>query len=498
MYRGDFWLAVLEEVRSHYGRLKLYIDGDWIESESSEVIPSMNPAKDEAIAEVPFATRDEVLSAVEAAEEAFESWSQLPVTTRVRYLFEMKQKLEEHFEEISRVITQNHGKVIDEARGEMRRLIENVETAISIAYTYQKGEHLDQIASGIDETLVREPLGVFAIYGPFNFPVMSPFWFIPYALALGDTVVVKPSEITPVAMDWLFRVIESINLPPGVLNLVHGSKDVAETLTKHPSIRGVTFVGSTRVGKQVYKLAAEYGKRSIVQASAKNFVVVMPDADLNKVIPALMSSFFGNTGQRCLSGANLVPVGDIYESLKRKFVEAAKRLRLGYGLDEEVDVGPMATKKGLERVLYYIEKGLEEGAKLILDGRNPKVPDYPRGYFIGPTIFDDVTPDMTIAREEIFGPVPSIIRAENLDEAIEMINKSNYGNAASIFTSNGGYVREFRKRVQVGNIGINIGIAAPMAFFPFGGWKDSFFGVLHGQIDCVDFFTDKKIVITRW
>lgn len=491
-------MAVLDEVRPHYGRLKLYIDGEWVESKSGEVIPSMNPAKGEAIAEVPFATKEEVGEAVNAAEEAFPSWSELPVTTRARYIYRMLQALEKNFEEISRVITQNHGKVIDEARGEMRRLVENVETAAAIAYTLQKGEHLDQVASGIDETLVREPMGVFAILGPFNFPVMAPFWFIPYALVLGDTLVVKPSEITPVAMDWLMKTIEEVKLPPGVLNVVHGSKDVATQLITHPKVQGVTFVGSTAVGKQVYKLAGEYGKRSIVQAGAKNFIVVMPDADLDRVVPALITSFYGNTGQRCLAGANLVPIGEVYEPLLRKFLEASKKLKLGYGLDESVDMGPLVSKRALDRVTGYIEKGVEEGAKLVLDGRNPRVPDYPNGYFIAPTIFTDVTPDMTIAREEIFGPVASIIHASSLDEALEMINKSNYGNAASIFTSNGEYAREFRKRVTVGNIGINVGIAAPMAFFPFGGWKDSFFGVLHGQIDCVDFFTNKKIVISRW
>lgn len=491
-------LGILEEVKQYYGRLKLYIDGEWVDSDSDEVIPSMNPAKDTTIAEVPFATRDEVDEAIKTAEEAFPAWAELPVTTRVRYIYKMWHVLEEHFEEISRIISQNHGKVIDEARGEVRRLIENVETAAAIAYTLQKGEQLDQVASGIDETLVREPMGVFSIIGPFNFPVMAPFWFIPYALVLGNTIVVKPSEITPVAMDWLMHVLQEVKLPAGVINMVHGGKDTAINMITHSSIQGVCFVGSTHVGKQVYKLAGEYGKRAIVQAGAKNFIIVMPDADLELTIPALITSFYGNTGQRCLSGSNLVPVGEIYEPLIRKFIEASKRLKLGYGLDESANMGPLVTKKALERVTGYVEKGLEEGAKLILDGRNSKVPEYPKGYFIGPTVFDEVAPDMKIAREEIFGPVVSIMPARNLDEAIEMINNSNYGNAASIFTRSGKNAREFRKRVTVGNIGINVGIAAPMAFFPFGGWKDSFFGVLHGQIDCVDFFTNKRIIITRW
>ena len=489
-------MAILPEVRENYGKLKLYIDGEWVESESDDIHPTMNPAKDVAIGEVPFSTRDEVRNAIDVAQEAFEEWREVPVTARVRYLYALKNKLEENFEELSRIITQNHGKPIDEARGEMRRLIENVETAISIAYTLYKGEHMDQIASGIDEALVREPLGVFGIIGPFNFPVLAPFWFIPHALVLGCTLVVKPSEITPVSMDWTFKLLDEIGLPPGVINLVHGGKDVGEELITNPKVKGVTFVGSTPVGRIVYKLAGEHGKRAIVQAGAKNFLVVMPDADINRTIPALITSFFGNTGQRCLAGANLVIVGDVYDEVRDKFVEAASKLRLGYGLDEDVDMGPVVSKSAKERILGYIEKGVEEGAKMLLDGRNPEV-EYP-GYFIGPTVFEDVTPDMTIAKEEIFGPVASIIRAESLDEAIEMINSSQYGNSACIFTSSGANARKFRRSVECGNIGVNIGIAAPMAFFPFGGWKESFFGVLHGQIDCVEFFTDKKIVISRW
>jgi malonate-semialdehyde dehydrogenase (acetylating)/methylmalonate-semialdehyde dehydrogenase len=492
-------MATLPEVQSHYGRLKLYINGSWIDSKSTYTQPVMNPAKDEAIAEVPFATIDEVDEAVKSAAEAFEKWRDTPITTRAQYVYRLKQKMEDHFEEISRITTQNHGKIIDEARGESRRLIENIETACAIAYTLAKGEHIDQVASGIDETLVREPLGVFTVIGPFNFPALAPFWFIPQALVLGCTLVVKPSEITPLPMMWCFKVMDELELPPGVVNLVYGSREVSEALIKHPDIQGVAFVGSTPTGKYIYKLAGEYCKRAIVQAGAKNYVVVTPNADLDKAIPALLTSFFGNTGQRCLSGSNLVAVGGIYDSLKRRFVEAASKLKLGYGLDESVEMGPLVSLKAKSRVFSYIEKGVEEGAKLILDGRNSHVPEYPKGYFIGPTVFDDVTPDMVIAKDEIFGPVANIIRADNLDEAVEMINtKTSYGNAACIFTSSGREAREFRRRVKCGNIGVNVGIAAPMAFFPFGGLRESFFGILHGQIDCVDFFTDKKIVVARW
>jgi len=489
----------LREVQESYGRLRLFVEGKWIDSQSSYSQPVMNPAKDEPIAHVPFATREEVEKAIESARSAFERWSQLPVTTRAGYIFRLKQKLDEYFEDTSRITTQNHGKIIDEARGETRRLVENVEVGCTVAYTLTKGEQLDQIASGMDETLVREPVGPFAIIGPFNFPSLAPFWFIPIALAVGCTVVVKPSEITPLPMQWCMKAMEEVGMPPGVVNMVHGSKEVNEILIAHPQIRGVSFVGSTPVAKSIYRLAGEYGKRALCQAGAKNYVVVMPDADLTTTIPALLPSFYGNTGQRCLSGANLVAVGDVYEPLRKNFAEAASKMKLGYGLDESVELGPLVTQRAKERVLGYIQKGIDEGAKLILDGRHAGVERYPKGYFVGATIFDQVTPDMTIAKDEIFGPVACIIRTETLDDAIEMISKkTNYGNEACIFTRNGKNAREFRRRVQAGNIGINIGIAAPMAFFPFAGLRDSFFGVLHGQMDCVDFFTDKKVIVSRW
>jgi len=491
-------MVILEEVQRNYGRLRLYIDGDYIDSKTEVWGKAYNPAKDEVIAEVPFSTKDEVRLAIQSAQEAYEKWKEVPITSRIQYLFALKNKLEEYSETIARIITQNHGKTIQEARGDMRRTIENVEAAISIAYTLYKGEHLDQVAQDIDESVIREPLGVFGIITPFNFPVMVPFWFIPYAIVLGNTVVVKPSEITPVPMDFVSKIFNEIKLPKGVVNIVHGAKDVVDELLSNKLIQGVAFVGSTRVGRYIYETAGKYGKRAIVQAGAKNFIVVMPDADLNKAIPSIVSSFFGNAGQRCLAASNLVIVGNVYDEVKRKFIEAAKALKIGYGLDESVDMGSVVTRDAKKRIISYIEKGIEEGAKLLLDGREVKVPEYPNGYFLGPTIFDEVTPEMTIAKEEIFGPVASIIRAKSLDEAIDMINKSNYGNAASIFTSSGYYARKFRREVNAGNIGINVGIPAPMAFFPFGGRKDSFFGVLHGQIDSVDFFTDKKVVITRW
>lgn len=322
-------MVTLPEVQAHYGRLKLFINGKWVDSDSVVGKPVMNPATDQIIAEVPFALSDEINKAVEAAQYAFDKWKELPIPTRIQYLYRMKYKLEEHFEEISRVTTQNHGKIIDESRGETRRLTENVESACAVAYTLAKGEHLDLVAQGVDETLIREPLGAFAVLGPFNFPTLAPFWFIPFALALGCTVIVKPSEICPIPMQHVFKVIEEVGLPKGVINLVHGSSEVSQALISNPAVMGVTFVGSTAVGRSIYKTAGEYGKRALVQAGAKNFVVIMPDADPNRILPSLITSFYGNSGQRCLAGANLVVVGDVYESLKEKFVKASSQLRLG-------------------------------------------------------------------------------------------------------------------------------------------------------------------------
>ncbi len=492
-------MASYKEVLPDYGKLDIYIGGRFISSETHEYLKVFNPAKDEVIAQVPNTLKEEVDEAVESAYEAYLKWRETPIPTRVQYLFRIKDVLERHKDEIARIIVQNHGKIYDEALGEVRRAIENVETAIGVAYLLQKGEYLENVAGGIDEYLVREPLGVAAIISPFNFPVMVPFWFIPYALAVGDTVVVKPSEITPVPFHWVMKLLhEEARLPPGLINVVYGLGNVGEALISHKKVFGVAFVGSTRVARIIYKRVGELGKKALLQAGAKNFAVVMPDAKMDRTVTNLISSFFGNTGQRCLANSVLVPVGEAYEKVVPKFIELAKQLKLGYGLDEDVDMGPMVTRKSLERVHYYIEKGLEEGAKLSLDGRNVKVEKYPNGYFIGPTVFEDVTPEMTIAREEIFGPVASVIKASTLDEVIDMVNKSEYGNATSIFTSSGEVARKYRRSVNVGNVGINIGIAAPMAFFPFGGRKESFFGVVHGQVDSLDFFTDKKIVIERW
>jgi len=480
--------------------LKILVNGEWKESKSGEYHQSYNPSSGEVIAHVPYVSKEEVHEAVTAAQQAFPKWSNLPITERVKYLFRMKEAFDRHHEELAQINSENHGKTIVESRGDVRRAIDNIESAISVAYTLSKGQTQDQIATDIDETVVKEPLGVFGIICPFNFPLMIPFWFIPYAVVLGDTLVVKPSEITPVPMDTATKIIQDeVKFPAGVLNIIHGGRESSEALISHEDVQGVAFVGSTPVAKQVYKLAGEHGKRSLVNGGAKNPIVVMPDADLSSTIPAVVSSFFGNAGQRCLAGANLVTIGDVHDKVLSKFKSASSELKIGYALDETTDMGPVVSRIAKERILGNIEQGVEDGAKPVMDGRSVRIAEYPDGYYLGPTIFDDVTSDMRLSRNEIFGPVASTVSQKSLDDAIEFINgNTKFGNMASIFTTSGKSAREFRRRVNAGNIGINIGVASPAGNFPFGGRKESFYGILHAQIDTVEFFTDKKVIISRW
>ena len=390
-------------------------------------------------------------------------------------------------------------KTIEDARGETRRAIENVEVAAGIP-TLMQGFGLENIASGIDAEAVRQPIGVFGVICPFNFPLMVPNWFIPYAIATGNTVVVKPSEQVPLSQTRMGGADDrQRGYPPAVLNVVHGAKDAVDTMLEHPDVRGISFVGSSPIAKYVYAKASAAGKRVQCGGGAKNFLVAMPDAYLDSAIDNMMGSIFGAAGQRCLAGSVVIPVGDAYEGVRDRLSAGARNLKLGNGLDESVGMGPVISQRALDRVLGYVEKGVEEGASLIVDRRSVRQDEELAGYFAGPCVFDDVTPDMTIAREEIFGPVAAIMRADSLDEAIGRIEDLPFGNAASIFTSNGGAAREFKHRVTAGNIGVNVGVAAPMAFFPFGGMKDSFFGSHHPQSrEVVDFFTDRKIVISRW
>lgn len=501
-------MALLKEPFEGVLHLRNYVDGEWVDSQGPQV-DVVNPATGKAIARVPISTAEEVAGAIEAARLAFPAWRQTPPLARARCLFRLKELLEEHFEELSRIQTMEHGKTIDESRGETRRGIENVEVATGTP-SLMMGYNLEDIATGMDEYLVRQPLGVFGIICPFNFPFMVPLWFIPYALATGNCIVVKPSSEDPISQIKLAELAEEAGIPAGVYNVVNGGRTVVDGLLDSPHIAGIAFVGSTPVGRDVvYRRCGETGKRAIAQCGAKNFILVMPDADLPATIAACMTSFFGNAGQRCLAGGNLVVVGEglgdrefgaFHEQVVEAFVDAAARIRIGNGLDESVQMGPLRDRAKKERVESFIERGVGEGARLLLDGRRFQLQgDWPRHCFLGPTVFGDVVPGMAIAREEIFGPVASILRARTLSQAIDLIHSNPFGNAASIFTRSGRWAREFQYGVQCGNIGINVGIAAPVALFPFGGMKDSFFGTLHGQgQEAIRFFTESKVVIQRW
>jgi malonate-semialdehyde dehydrogenase (acetylating) / methylmalonate-semialdehyde dehydrogenase len=479
-------------------QLRNYIGGEWVQSATSEWQDITNPATGESLGQVPLGTRADVDSAVQAATHAFKQWRETPPVVRARHLFKLKYLLDQHFDEIARIVTQENGKTLDEARGSLKRGIENVEHACGTP-ALMMGKTLEDVASGIDCEFVRQPMGVFAAITPFNFPAMVPLWFLPYAVATGNTFVLKPSEQVPLSQIRIFELAHEAGFPPGVLNLLNGGKEVVNAILEHPGITGVSFVGSSPVAKHVYTTAAAHGKRVQALGGAKNHIVVMPDADFDRAVSVVSESVFGCAGQRCLAGSIIVGAGKAYKPLREKLLANAKAINVGYGLDEGVTMGPVVSRKHREKVLSYIEHGVKEGATMTLDGRQTSVEKYPSGAFVGPTIFEDVDPSMTIAREEIFGPVASVTHSETLDDAIEAVRKNPFANAVSIFTTSGKSAREFRYRVGVSMIGVNIGVAAPMAFFPFGGTKGSFFGDLkaHGT-DAIEFYTDKKVVISRW
>ncbi len=436
--------------------------------------------------------------AVVVAARAFTAWKAVPPGERIQFLFRFKQLLEQEFDVIARLIATENGKTLGEAAGELRRGIENVEVACGIP-TMMQGYNLEDIARGIDETMIRQPLGVVGVITPFNFPVMIPLWFLPYAIACGNTVVLKPSEKVPLAIGKVFELLERTGLPPGVVNLVHGGSSAAEALVGHPDVRAISFVGSSPVARRVYAQAAAHGKRVQCQGGAKNHVVVLPDADMGTTTKIVGDSAFGCAGQRCLAVSAVVAVGEAHTAFREAIVEAAGALKVGAGLDEGVDMGPVITKASLQRIEGAVMRGTLEGAQAVLDGRDLEVESYPAGNFFGPTILDGVEPGSYLGTTEVFGPVLGLTPVADLDAALEVIARSPYGNAASIFTSSGVSARRFRSEVTTGNVGVNIGVAAPMAYFPFSGWKDSFFGSLHGQgRDAVEFYTDKKVVIERW
>lgn len=482
-----------------YGNVKNFIDGDYVLSEGNSDYTVYNPAFGKVIATVPESTKDEVDKAVTSAHDAQKKWASVPIIERIKHLFQLENLLRERQDEFARIVTIEHGKTYKESLGEVLRAIENVEAACSSAYQ-SMGTNNKQIATGIDEDMYRVPIGVFSVVAPFNFPLMVPFWFIPYAIGLGNSVILKPSEKVPLTTNFAAKLFSDAGFPPGVFSMINGGKPVVDALLDNKMVKGYSFVGSTPVAEYIYKRATANHKRAQAGASAKNFEVVMPDADLNYTIPSLISSFYGNAGERCLAGSVLVTFPENHDIVLKKFMEQASRMKMGFGLNDDVDMGPLIRSEHKNRVMKYIDYGEEDGAKLLMDGRKNLPKDYKDGYFLGPTVFDDAEADMRIIKDEIFGPVASVMTVKNFDEAIDVINSSRYGNASTIFTTNGKSASKFVQDIDAGNFGINVGVAAPIAFYPFGGFKDSFFGDLHpqGGADHIYFFTERKVVISRW
>lgn len=475
-----------------------FIGGQWTAAAAHEFSNVINPATAEVLAHVPVDGAAEVDRAVQAASRAFPDWRQTPPEERIQYLFRLKQLLEDNLDELARTITIENGKTLAESKGELRRGIENVEVACGIP-TLMQGYNLEDVARGIDEIMIRQPLGVVAAITPFNFPAMIPLWFLPYAVACGNTMIVKPSEKVPLTMQKFFGLIERLDLPAGVLSLVNGGKPAGDALLDHPDVRAISFVGSTPVAKYVYARAAQNGKRVQCQGGAKNHVVVLPDADMEATTQIVSDSAFGCAGQRCLAVSVAVTVGEARKAFRDAIVEAAGLIQVGSGLDDGVGMGPVITRESKARIEAAVETGTRQGARAVLDGRGAQVNGCEGGHFIRPTVLDGVAPDGPLSSTEIFGPVLSLTHAASLDEAVDIVARNPYGNASSIFTSSGAAARKFRYEAPTGNVGVNIGVAAPMAYFPFSGWKDSFLGALHGQgRDSVEFYTDKKVVIERW
>jgi malonate-semialdehyde dehydrogenase (acetylating) / methylmalonate-semialdehyde dehydrogenase len=486
-------MAQLEE-RVETRTIKNYVGGQWVDAEAADTLDVTNPANGETLAQVPLSGAADVERAVRAAREAFPGWRATPPLERARACFQLKYALEERKDDLAMLVTRDNGKAIKDAAGEVRRGIECVEVATGIPSLMQ-GSNLEDVSRGIDSDMIRQPIGVFAGITPFNFPFMVPMWFLPFAIACGNPIIVKPSEQDPLAMELTFELLDRIDLPAGVVNLVNGGKDAVNAILEHPGIDGVSFVGSTPVAHHIYETAAKHGKRVQALGGAKNHVIVMPDAELESAVDGVLSSAFHAAGQRCLANSVCVAVGDAYEPLKRRLAEKGEAMVVGDGADAQTEVGPVISGDAQERILGWIDKGVDDGGEIVLDGRGKGSAD---GNFIGPTIIE-AEPEAEIAREEVFGPVLTLVRARDLGHALEILNASTKGNAASIFTTSGAAMRQFRYEAQAGMLGVNIGVAAPMSFFPFTGWKDSFFGDLHAHgRDAIDFYTEKKVVITRW
>ncbi len=480
--------------------LRNYMNGQWSESKERNTIDVVNPANQKVLARVPFGanTVKDAEEAIDVAAVALEEWRNVPVMRRVQPLYKLKQLIEENVEEIARLITLECGKSYAESKAEMQRAIENIETACATP-TLMQSEFSENIASGVDEFMIRQPIGVCACIAPFNFPGMIPFWFLPYAIACGNSFILKPSEKVPLTMMKVFELIDQLDLPKGLINLVHGGKESVDTLLDSPKVKAISFVGSTPIAQYIYQRGAANGKRVQAQGGAKNPVIVMPDADIEMTAKIIADSVYGCAGQRCLAASNIVTVGDSKGIAKEALVEAAKSKTTGFGMDEGIEMGPVITPDSKERIESLIAQGIQEGGSLVLDGRNANISGYESGNFVKPTILENVALDGDVIKTEIFGPVMSLLQMDTIDQAIDFVNGNNFGNMACLFTSSGLNARTFRNRANAGNIGINIGVAAPMAQFPFSGWNDSFFGDLHGQgRHAIEFFTQTKVVIERW
>ena len=480
--------------------LPAYIGGAWQNSAESATIDVINPATQDVLVKVPMGpgTVKDVERAVEAASKALPGWRNTPVMKRVQPLFKLKALLEENKMELAKLITDESGKTKGEALGELTRAMENVETACGMPVLIQS-EFSENIASGIDEFMIRQPIGVCACIAPFNFPGMIPFWFLPYAIACGNTFILKPSEKVPRTMQRVYELLAELDLPEGVINLVHGGKETVDALLEHKEVKAISFVGSTSVARYIYSKGAANGKRVQAQGGAKNPVVVLPDADIEMTTRIINDSVYGCAGQRCLAASTIITVGEAKGAMRDALIAGAEQRITGYGFDDATDMGPVISKESKGRILGLVEAGISEGAKITLDGRQAKVSGFDNGNFIGPTILEDLPMNGKLLKTEIFGPVMSLMHLDTVEDALAFINGNNYGNMACLFTSSGANARKFRNQANAGNIGINIGVAAPMAQFPFSGWNDSFFGDLHGQgKHAVEFFTQTKVVIERW
>lgn len=480
--------------------LENYIDGRWAESKSKRTINVVNPANQEILAKVPYGkdTKKDVEQATLAAHKAYKEWSKVPVIKRVQVLYHLKSLLEQNIEELAEIITKESGKTKGESFGEIQRAIENVEVACGTPML-MAGDVIEDIATGVDEMMIRQSLGVAACITPFNFPSMIVFWFLPYAIATGNAFIVKPSEKVPLTMMKIFEFIDQLDIPRGLVNLVHGGKESVDAILEHPTIKAISFVGSTPVARYIYSKGTANGKRVQAQGGAKNPVVILPDADIEMSTKIIADSVYGCAGQRCLAASTIITVDDQKREIKDALYETVKSRTTGYGWDDGVNMGPVITRESLSRIEGLIQKGIDEGAEVLLDGRNTSISGYESGNFLTPTILENVALDKELIKTEIFGPVMSLISMKNIEEALQFVNSGNYGNMACLFTGSGASARKFRNEADAGNIGINIGVAAPMAQFPFSGWKDSFFGDLHGQgKHAIEFFTQTKVIIERW